>query len=368
MTLPSNSTYDEATVLNPSSAVTDFSLIVDLSRMSAAWWSAAEDTNKRRMRFAKDDGTELPFDAMEYDHALQTGWVRVKWTGSLAASGTQKLRVYPPVSTNGIYVDTDTYGKDNAYDSDWVAYWPLSSDDQDRTGNGLDLTASGTSPLSYGGAIGKLGNATLFDGVDQMAQCGSSESSALFDSGEMSVVAWASRDTGTWLGIMSRARDSNISIEFDLRQRGVSDDISLITEGTTEIRGGSIDGAFHMYFASADASGSVLLDNNVSIGTGTGTFTANTSNSAIRLGKGAATTTGYWDGTIEHAQVHKTVRDSSWATQEYDQTNDQAAFWGTWTNVPASASSEAMPCGIVRSKQVSGSRMKSECLQNSFVR
>lgn len=41
-----------------------------------------------------------------------------------------------------------------------------------------------------------------------------------------------------------------------------------------------------------------------------------------------------WNGTIDDFQMHDTARSAAWIEYEYDQTNDQATLWGTWTNTP----------------------------------
>jgi len=42
-----------------------------------------------------------------------------------------------------------------------------------------------------------------------------------------------------------------------------------------------------------------------------------------------------FDGAINHAQIHSVDRPVAWIKYEYDQVDDQATFWGTWTNVEA---------------------------------
>jgi hypothetical protein len=40
-------------------------------------------------------------------------------------------------------------------------------------------------------------------------------------------------------------------------------------------------------------------------------------------------------GVIDEFQFHSEIKTSAWVNEEYDQTNDNATFWGTWTNVSA---------------------------------
>lgn len=83
------SNYATATITNPSSSLTDFSLMVDLSRMPANWWSAVNTSDGTKGRAAKNDGTELATDWINFNNIAHTGWLRVKWAGTLANSGSQ---------------------------------------------------------------------------------------------------------------------------------------------------------------------------------------------------------------------------------------------------------------------------------------
>lgn len=127
MALPAT-TYDTATLVNPSSSLTDFALVVDLSRMSAAWWAAVDTTDGTKGRAAKDSGpTELACDWLDFDSVNETGWLRVKWSGTLASSGTQTLRVYPPQAANASVSASDTYGSNNAYNANYELIVDLAS-------------------------------------------------------------------------------------------------------------------------------------------------------------------------------------------------------------------------------------------------
>src|SRR6056297_1287987 len=145
-----------ATVTNPTSALTDFTLIVDLSTMPASWWSAVSTSDGTRGRVYKGDGTtRLACDWIDFDDTAETGLLRVLWSGTLASSGTQQLWIEPPVSGNATVAADNTYGSDNAYKSSIEAYYPLQSDGNDRTSNGHDLTEY-NSPTYVSGACGNM--------------------------------------------------------------------------------------------------------------------------------------------------------------------------------------------------------------------
>src|SRR5690606_12553620 len=93
-----------------------------------------------------------------------------KWTGTLASTGEQLLRVYPPQEANASVAAGDTYGQYAAYDSAWVGYWP-DGGGNDRTGGEYHLTAYGS--VSVGAATGKVGAATAYNGSSQYCEIAS---------------------------------------------------------------------------------------------------------------------------------------------------------------------------------------------------
>ena len=135
--------YASATIQNPDSALTDFTLIIDLAEIisdEADFGTAFNTDDQGRGRAYKSDGTtELACDWIDLDNSNSTGLLRVKFSGSLASTGTQTIRIYPPNTGNSQYAADDTYGSDNAYDDSWESYLPTQSDFLDRTSNGNDL-------------------------------------------------------------------------------------------------------------------------------------------------------------------------------------------------------------------------------------
>ena len=99
MALPATG-YGTATISNPDGALTDFTLMIDLSRMHASWWAAVDTADGTKGRAAKSDDTELATDWIDFNDSLETGWLRVKYTGTLSASGTQTIKIFPPVAAN----------------------------------------------------------------------------------------------------------------------------------------------------------------------------------------------------------------------------------------------------------------------------
>lgn len=334
MALPSTG-YATATVNTPSSALSDFTLAVDLSTMPASWWSAVDTSDGTKGRAAKDAGpTELAADWIDFDDTAGTGWLRVKWDGTLASTGTQTLRIYPPKSANASYAAGDTYGSNNAYDTSWEGYWPL-HDLNDRTSHDLNLTANGG--VTVGGTTGKVGKATDFDGSNDNL----SVTLTWADNQQVTVLYWnnvASSQiqqsnafgvvggSGSSDRLHSHSPWSDGNIYWDYGNFNGSGRIStsysamlnkwshvgLVSEG----EGGSYKAIF---FDGSEETSSTSSDGPDGI-----------TSREFAIGT-VPQRPEYHRGKIEDFQLHSTRRSAGWISHEYDQTNDNSTFWGTWT-------------------------------------
>jgi len=311
-----------ATITNPSAALTDFTLIVDLANLPASWWSAVTSSDGTKGRVYKGDGTtELAADWIDFDDTAETGLLRVKWSGTLATSGTQQLWIEPPLTGNASYAATDTYGSDNAYDANWEAYWPFESDYTDRTSNSADASAGGGTPtIASGGQIGV--NELQLDVNEEL----SATISTLTNS-QITILGWgkpgasSSALIGTAGGYEMVLRVNGGVTQFLLNSFSTNDRVdgstSVNTSGVYQQFGGRYDGTDLEAFYNGSSDGSV---------TPTGSW-GSISNLEIGALYGAAD----WLGAIDDLQIHSTGRSDAWIASEYAQTNDNSTFWGTWT-------------------------------------
>lgn len=339
MSLPATN-YATATLVNPTAALTDFTLLVDLSRMPAEWWAAVDTTDGTRGRAAKGDGTELAVDWIDFDSVNETGWARVKWSGTLATTGAQVLRVYPPKAANAAVAAGGTFGRHAAYDASVRGYWP-DAGPTDRTSNALNGTASG---ITAGAQTGKVGSATAYS-VAASSQVDFGASNSLTNvSGltEFGVRAWF-RDSSATGGnsgfertILSnhafsayafRAwRNREGTLRFDLFNNGVV----LSTSGAVN------DGTWkHAWFQKTPTALEIyrngVLLNSLAY---TDPMPAGLSN-RMHIGR-VQQGTLRWDGDLDEVSFEVASRSAAWIAQEFEQSDDQATFWGVWSDNPVS--------------------------------
>lgn len=330
MSLPSSG-YASAVVTNPGGALTDFTLLIDLADLPASWWAAVDTADGTKGRAAKSDGTELPCDWIDFDNGASTGWVRVKWSGTLAAAGTQTLRIYPPVDANASVAAGDTYGQYAAYDDDWQAYLPLAEDFDDRTSNGIDGTAAGG--MAAGDSTGPDGFPSA--GLDDTDDYVTLDSDPVAGEAQCTVIAWTDYDeritsgiAGAWnadtdmsaLLFTASADHGLFRLDTTTDTVETATGVTAIQDGTPHMAAGTYDGSnLHLYIDGAQEGTEPAI---------TGTIAS--SSYGFELGRYNADAGTIPTGSLCHFSAHSTARSADWIAEEYAQTNDNTTFWGTW--------------------------------------
>lgn len=323
------SNYDEFTFTLPSSALVDFSLMLDLSLCSTSWWNSVDTTDGTKGRAYKQDNTRLAIDWIDFDSVNNTGFARVLWNGTLPTSGSIKLRISPPKSINTSVLSTDLYGSNNAYDTNWEFYSPDGGDD-DHTSNGY--TGIPGASTSVGTATGKVGDGTDYDpALSDNVRFGDILNFN-HTTTDLTIVGWAQPQTAftDFHTIVSRRNNTNYSYQLRFLSTGVLS--CLFTNGSVDSTlSGTIDQ--WNFCAVSVASGSPTFRLNGSTeSVGSGVTYNNTSATDFRLGAiWVGSVAHMFNGILDDIQVHSTARSAAWVQYEYDQTNAPSTFWGTAT-------------------------------------
>jgi hypothetical protein len=278
-------------------------------------------------------------DWIDFDDTAETGWARILYSGSIASSGTQVVRIYPPVSGNASVAASGTYGSDNAYKSTLEAYYADGAQ-VDRTANGRDLTPAGSPTV--GGATGQVGAATDYNGSSQYADTTDSTLIALPQTYDMTVLAWINPDAEESAAAAFAFEGADDLVYYPNDDQGGSGvrvfwrDLGGAGITLNENDGSDETGNWNQYgFITRASDDHETYRNAASLETATNTGSAGTFN-AFRVG---SFTTGaqHFDGKIQEVQVWSEALSAAWLSHEYSQTNDNATFWGTWTNVPVAS-------------------------------
>ncbi len=344
MAIPTSG-YASQSVTNPGGALTDFTLIIDLADVISDQPDFSTDWNTDTGGYGKatkgDGTTELATDWIDLDNGSETGWVRVKWSGTLASSGTQTVRLFPPNTGNDLYAASDTYGSDNAYRSSFNNYYPL-EDLNDRTVNSRDGSLLGT-PTA--GQTGQVATAYDFTTSGQGIDLGASSVGNGLTNG-FSLMAWVNVDaTPSENGqIISADGDSDRCWQFRV---GVDDGFvgfirfdtgdSVVANfaGDVDIRSA---GWTHVTVTFDTSNGSEIWIDKVSDATDADTTANNDDTTPIIIGNiSRDSNNNLLEGLIDEAQIHTVRLSDEWIAAEFDQTNDNGAFWGTWAWTSAGA-------------------------------
>lgn len=309
----------------PGSAITGFTFIVDIADLGASFGSAVQSDGAD---IRVTDGTsELPYDLIDwaYNAGSPTGFLRVKSDSATAGTSLRVYAGYTP-GTAVSYDATETYGSDNAYDSDWNGYYALGVDATDRTVNARDMTTNGTP----GSSTGPVTGGRDYDGSTTYE----SWSGSNFSAGPYpcTIMAWIKQNATGYAGIVQGEHSSSSSAEIGLMSGtkiGATGDATLGSGNALE---GTANGnVYQHYVALMRSTTDFDLYKNGAFESNSTTAQAASGSPfntlAIGARPGGAQKT---NSEIDDVQFHNGARSANWIDHEYDQTNDNAAFWGTW--------------------------------------
>jgi hypothetical protein len=219
------------------------------------------------------------------------------------------------------YAVTATYGAEAVW-SDYALVWHSDST-TDSTGNS-SFSASGG--ISLGGSTGKIGDATTFDGSDDVLE--KSGTLSEYDiNADFTVTTWInptsipSSSGGLVLGQYVSATNRTILGVVNSRVT------ANIYDGSFTTKSAAIStGAWSMVHFILD-SGSISLFLNGSSETATSDLMgiASTANE-LKLGRSGPGNQQY-TGLIDETRIRESVITSDWITTEHNNQNDNAAFW-----------------------------------------
>lgn len=351
MALPSTG-YDLATVTNPATDLVGPVLYVKMADLSADFWSAVDTSDGTKLRVAIDGSeTELAFDVQEFDDVAETGHLWVKWSGTLASTGTQKVRVYPAKAANSSYAATDTYGSQAVW-VDYAGVWHMNGT-ADATGNGNSLITEAGSPTL---TAGKFGDSYNYDGNDAHRVA---DNATLDIANNLTVSLWFNSNSLPSTDNHTHSFKKNAYGGTSHRTNG--DHNTFIREGGTRgfigpsyASAGLSTGTWYMVHQVCSTDTLYQYFDGVSRGTPeswNGTFDQEDDPFYIA-------TNGYGgefvDEKIEEVRIATIFKSEDHASFEYDNQNDPATFWGTWTWQSTSISGTASLTGSPGAVSLSG--------------
>ena len=325
--------YDLVTLTNPDSAMTDMVVYIDLSGLSA-FFKLNWNTNANGYgRVFKENGVELASDWINLDFGAGTGALRFKYSGTLAAAGVQRVKIYPPNTGNIQYGDTAAYGRNEVY-TDYEAYFPL-EDLEDRTVNSHDLTNAN----AVSGAA-KLQNGYAFNGANAVLTNDNPMISMTAASG-FTIKFWAKQTLGAALPYMlSEGTDNDNYLGIACSVGGTAYFIIKVGGITCDVfsAGGAIpDDTWCMITAIKDGAAMKIFRDATEL-VDSNDYTEGNASFANGFAIGAlqrAVLSSYWTGEIDDVSIINNAVSDDWVSYKYAMENDNATFIGTpvWVSV-----------------------------------
>jgi len=186
--------------------LTDFPVYVDLSDMPTDFWNTVTNGGGDIRVFQSDGTTECAREVVSCDTATDTG--ELHFLANSVSSSVDTVFKIVVDGTSSDYAVTDTYGR-NAV---WADYEFVSHDGggTDSTGN---YTPTANGGVTAGGATGKIGDATDFDGVDDYFSLGTMGSFGSSRLGSSTWTTWfKTTDTSYASGTGNDGTNTEISV------------------------------------------------------------------------------------------------------------------------------------------------------------
>ena len=294
--------------------------------------------------FKSDDSTELAREIVSFSVSAETGEIHYKYSGTLSSSVDTDIHVYADGSSSD-YATTATYGAEAV----WGGYALVSHNGgaEDSTGNNSFSSFGG---VTSGGVTGKIGDATSYDGLNDYIK---TTGNVAVDNLTLSV--WVKTNSSKNFGGIVCVESGVVTSMFQ-----------FVTSDTGDIQFQSGDGEADMKTWLGDSfNNNVWRHSVITIGSGdtdplmyldgTGTsvnlrvpaYQIDPTNYAFSsLNKpllfGAERTKGVFGVfSMGEVRLRDSVQTANWITTEYNNQNDEAAFWGTWTDAGGGGSTPA---------------------------
>jgi len=305
---------------------TNFPFYVDLGRVGATTLTLA-DAHSSRWYTDTDLVTEMAREIVSVSEAH----------GKYASfTSTSKIAIdYDGIRAD--YAVTATFGR-NAV---WAAYRAVFHLDDlvDSTGNGYTLTNNNSVTMN---ATGKLGGSADFTSgnsnktLSNATDLGMSLTSytvdmwlRLYDVTAFGQGPWIINDATTRRVYGYFENSGGASMRF-AHEGNANTQFNAVSAWTNDV--------WRKYTHTWDNTTQTGYLNGASGGSTSPTGNTSIVNSTFRLGAHQADVAPslYWKGRIDEARVTDSTRDANWITTEYNNQNDEATFWGTWTTFSGS--------------------------------
>lgn len=325
------------TYVTGSANLTNYPVYVNLNNLPAGFHTNVKTDGCDIRVVESDETTETPFELVAYDSSTDTGELHFK-ADSLSYNATSTFYIYYGNSGASCYSTTDTYGRNNTWNSVYASVWHLNESSGTRT------DAKGSNNLTDNATVtnttGKVGaTAAYFTKANsEYLNITDASQSGLDITGNMTITSWVNAATSHNGGIVQKWQHSvQNAYRFELTTSGIQFYVADAVGGfsyTGAIGSWTYSTAtwYHLavtYAASAgdayiyrDADIASPLASNLSMKTSI----ANAS-SDFRLGGQTGSTAWWFNGAIDEVRIAASTLSTDWIKTEYNNQNSPSTFY-----------------------------------------
>ena len=320
------------------SDLTDYPLYINLNDLPTNFHTNVNQTDARDVRVTKADGTtELPREVVFYDSSTDTGELYVNYTGTLSGTTNTDIYVYYGNSGASDYATTDTYGRNNVWDSNYVSVYHFN----ETSGQHIDSTgnhdSSSVTVNQQGADIGKVFKADDYIAGSKIVM-NDHDDYSINTTNQLTAEAWVKYDTIS-ASIESLNKGYGSNYEWSLR---VNTDGSVIANAFTAAGGdymlaqsgvSEVTTATWYHLAMTfnfDSPSAEVFKNGVSKATSTSTSGSYANgSSSFNIGRRADNSRDT-DGVIDEVRISNTARSDVWLSTQYNNQNDPSTFFNSF--------------------------------------
>lgn len=150
--------------------LTDFPVYLDLNDLPSSFHSNVNQTDARDIRITKGDGTtEIPREVVYYTAASDTGELHFNYSGTLSGSTDTSIYLYYGNSGASDYGATDTYGRNNVWDSNYIGVYHLHESSGTHYSSTGSHDSTSVAVTQQGANIGQLYTADEFASTNDIS-------------------------------------------------------------------------------------------------------------------------------------------------------------------------------------------------------
>jgi hypothetical protein len=317
--------------------LTDYVVYVNLANLPSSFWNVVLDGGGDIRCYKSDGVTELAREIVSCVQSSDTGEMYIKYAGTLSNTSDTVIQIHADGSSSEPSPSA-TYGKYNVWTNyKFVSHGGGTTDSK----AGVAGTASGG--VSAGGATGKLGDATQYDGTDDkihfgdVGDMGSDNTTFQFWVNDTNNGVILAKSNGgspvNNYGYLIPARDffSSGTIGFagaDTTGGWEANNVSM-GMGANPTRTAGVWYKYDLCIVQGGSAGNVIYQNGSALSTRVGGYLPTTSNdNALNLTiADESDGTDRYSGYIDEIRIRTGALASTWLSTEYNNQNSPSTFY-----------------------------------------